>query len=96
MEHALQKLQQPDDKLLACSESAQHWFSQTPNVEQRSSGDLRRMPEQSLRLKVSLLGSDHKVVLSLFCILLSGRSPPKGAFREPVGVDWGIRRLHNQ
>ncbi|XP_022588775.2 uncharacterized protein LOC34621072 [Cyclospora cayetanensis] len=47
-------------------------------------------------LKVSLLGTHHKVTLALFCKLLTGQSPPLEVLREPVGVEWGLRRLNQQ
>ncbi|CDJ60178.1 hypothetical protein, conserved [Eimeria maxima] len=34
--------------------------------------------------------------MSLFCTLLRGTVPPTTALRDPIGVDWGLRRLqHN-
>lgn len=95
MPSAFQQVHQPTTNHPEFHKLQDSVMTQNAPFVQRT-GQVRKAVAKCLHLKVSLLGPSHKATTLLFFRLLSGQDPPTENLLEPIGVDWGLRRLQHQ
>lgn len=79
----------------AVDEPSQHLSTQALLLK-REHFAIKLTPNECLHFKVSLLGASPKATMSLFSRLLRGNAASSADLRDPVGVDWGLRRLQHK